>query len=150
MEWDYELTEKDYQRALVNGIDRDRVRERVYNLGWDKERAVTEPINKKVDRSHWLQIAAEHGVTRSAFNTRLQRGWSEEKAATTPKLSIAVAHERRHELQRKYPVELLHKAVENGISEQTFRRRVREGWSPEIAATKPNFSRKSKKELIAK
>lgn len=150
MDWDYTLSEKDYQRAISNGIKREMARQRFFDLGWDKERAVTEPVNKKIDRSHWIQVAAEHGIPRGTFNMRLQRGWSEEKAATTPKLSISVAHERRHELQRKYPIELLQKAVENGISEQTFRRRVREGWNPEIAATKPNFSRKLKKELITK
>lgn len=153
MNWDYDLIEEDYQRAKANGIHRERVRERVYNLGWDKERAVTEPINKKIDRTHWINVAAEHGITRAAFNTRLQRGWSEEKAATTPKQSFAFAQKKRHEEMRKYPVEYLEEAVRNGITEQTFRRRVREGWTYEQASTVKVYQsnpNKSRKEMIKK
>lgn len=150
MDWEYELTEKDYQRAIANGIERERARERFYNLGWDKERTVTEQINKKIDRTHWIKVAAENGITRSAFNTRLQRGWSEGKAATTPKQTFAVAQEIRHAAMQKYPVEYLEKASNNGVSDQTFRRRVREGWDYEKAATTPTDIKKRRKELIHK
>jgi hypothetical protein len=34
----------------------------------------------------WVDVAASHGVLDSAFRTRVRRGWSEEKAATTPPL----------------------------------------------------------------
>lgn len=150
MDLEYELTESDYKRAIANGITRDQAYKRFYNLGWDKERAVTEPVNKKVDRKHWHRIAAEHGISRDAFNTRLHRGWSEERAATTPKITIEGAQKKAHEALRKYPIELLQKAVDNGISEQTFRRRIREGWGAEKAATKPIYNRQYTKELINK
>ncbi len=153
MDCDYDLTEEDYQKAISNGIHRERARERFYNLGWDKERTITEPINKKADRSNWIKIAAEHGITRAAFNTRLQRGWSEEKAATTPKQSFAFAQKKRHEEMRKYPLEHLEAAVRNGITEQTFRRRVREGWTYEQASTMKSYQRNpkpSRKEMIKK
>lgn len=150
MDWDYDLTEEDYQHAIANGIKRETARQRFYDLGWEKQRAINEPINKKTDRSAWIRLAAAHGITRAAFHTRIQRGWSEEEAATTPKQTFAVAQEIRHAEMRKYPVEYLEKAKRNGISEQTFRRRVREGWGYEKASTTPTNIKKRRKEMIVK
>jgi hypothetical protein len=150
MDWEYELTEQDYQQAVANGIKRETARQRFYDRGWEKERAITEPVNTKVDRRRWHRIAEENGITRDAFNTRLQRGWSEEAAATTPKQTFAVAREIRHAEMRKYPVEYIEKALKNGVSNQTFRRRVREGWDYEKASTTPTDIKKRRKELTHK
>lgn len=79
------LTENDYRVAKENGLERILVYRRVYECGWDVERAITEPVNEQHRATgaweQWKNIAV---VTYQNFRTRLSRGWTEEEAALTP------------------------------------------------------------------
>lgn len=79
------LTEQDYKVAAEHGLERILVYRRVYECGWEVERAVTEPVNEQHRATgawkQWEHIAI---VTYQNFRTRLSRGWSEQEAALTP------------------------------------------------------------------
>lgn len=81
----YYLTMQDFEIADSNGIKRKSVERRVYDFGWEIERAITEPINERHYAtgawSRWESIAV---VTYQNFRTRLSRGWNEHDAALTP------------------------------------------------------------------
>ena len=75
----------DYAQAKANGISKETLRSRIWNYHWDKERAKTEPVREIENRyEEWIRIAVENGVNRNTFYSRLNLGWSAEKAATTP------------------------------------------------------------------
>ena len=63
---------------------------------------------------------------------RLKRGWEVERAITAP----PTRHVKKSHL--KYPREVVEKAESNGISYETFVRRVKEGWDMyEASEVKP-------------
>jgi hypothetical protein len=80
------LTDDDFATAARNGISRRRAYERFYNWGWERERAITQPLQK---RGHlWVQYkakCAEINLSRAGFIGRIDSGMTPEQAATTPK-----------------------------------------------------------------
>ena len=80
------LTEMDYAVAERNGIERLLVYRRVFECGWDAERAINEPVNEKHrptgEWDKWKGIAV---VSHNTYRVRRSRGMSEEAAALTPK-----------------------------------------------------------------
>ncbi|PGD26843.1 hypothetical protein COM32_12845 [Bacillus pseudomycoides] len=85
------MTEVDYEIALTNGISRKRALQRVNQLYWDKERAITEPVGKNRykggrDKKYgeWVNIAESNGMHRDTFYKRVKKGMSYQMAATKP------------------------------------------------------------------
>lgn len=73
----------------------------------------------------WAKVAKENGIKIGTYKSRIRRGWSQEKACSTP-----VNHGRG--LYRHW----MKVAESNGIKNGTYRSRVDElGWSKEEAAT---------------
>jgi hypothetical protein len=69
---------------------------------------------------------------------RLNLGWDEQKAATTPLRDAKRAQEialYASEVTRKYPREFVEMAARNGISYYCFRYRAKNGWDYPRAAT---------------
>lgn len=64
-------------------------------------------------------------------------GWEPERAATQPLQDKAKQAREIAEKSRKYPEKYLRLAEKNGIKERTFHRRMKAGWEPEMAATRP-------------
>lgn len=130
----YYVTPDDIKEAQKNGIPERTVYERVYKLGWTRERARTEKVHKK---KHYLteedyKRAKENGIDKGTLKARLNNlGWDLEKAISTPKIRGA---------KPKYPLWAKEKAKENGIPIQTFRNRINMyNWDIERACTeKPN------------
>jgi hypothetical protein len=76
----------------VHKIRRDVIRKRVYDCGWSVTEAFSTPTHKKrVFDKDMLELAAKHGITSDIYRKRLNRGWSSEKAATTPKMTPSQA-----------------------------------------------------------
>lgn len=73
--------------ARENGIKDCTFRDRLKN-GWSPEKAATTPVLKKrYSYKKWEEECKKNGITKNAFNLRVnQLGWTEEKAATTPML----------------------------------------------------------------
>ncbi len=139
-EYVYYITDEHYERAAAHGIDRDALNRRVRYLGWDIERAMTEPKIKrtyKLDKG-LVKRAAENGISRCALYYRLkEKGMDPEEAVTMPPLSPEEIGKLGNESRRKYSPEIIKLAESNGISYKTFKQRVNRGMSWDEAATKP-------------
>ena len=139
--YDFYITPEEYKRAAENGIRKVTLEARIRKLGWDKERAINEPPQKREDRSKWCQIAIENGISKKTFMSRVNTcKWSEEKAATT-------TVQEKGKIRRKYPDELYHVLKQNDISVQAFHKRIKRGWTIERAMTEKI---NSKQETIRK
>ncbi|WP_225442464.1 hypothetical protein [Paenibacillus lycopersici] len=134
----YYITPEDYATAAECGICARTLESRVRGLGWDVDRAISEP--PKVQRSYpeWRELAKQNGVSSDTFYYRFGRGWELERAATTPPLTRQEAMTRAASTRRKIPAKIRALADANGIKRSTFYGRIRDcGWTPERAATEP-------------
>lgn len=81
------ITLKEFEIAKKNGISRNNVRNRVENLFWDIERAITEPVNPRGRKTnlycdHIRKLAKENKISTSTMYSRIQSGLSPYQAAT--------------------------------------------------------------------
>ncbi|WP_353853094.1 hypothetical protein [Dehalobacter restrictus] len=132
------ITPEEYELAAQNGIRPVLLDVRVRSLAWKKGRAITEPpkAKKRIDK-HWVEVANQNGICYSTLRYRVNRlGWNIERAATQPLQDRKAQAKIAYEKSRKYPVEYLRLAAENGIKERTFHRRVEVGWDLNLAATR--------------
>lgn len=83
---DFELTEADYITAEQNGLSRNIVYQR-FNVGWDKQEAVTKPKGNAGYLKRLQEEAAENGIklTMSTISARKLAKWPEEDIVTVPK-----------------------------------------------------------------
>lgn len=139
--YDFYITPEEYKRAAENGIRKAALEARIRKPGWDKERAINEPTQKREDRSKWCQIAIENGISKGTFMSRVNAcKWSKEKAATIPV-------QNKGKIRRKYPDELYSVLKQNEINVQAFHKRIKRGWTIERAMTEKI---NSKQEIIMK
>lgn len=127
----YELyiTPEEYEKAEKNGIDKNTLYKRIREYGWDKQRALSQPKRVRPNLSKWKAIAVKNGISEGTFYSRVcNMKWDLERAATTP----IIEHTGP---KSKFSDEIVEEYKRNGISADTFRRRVREGWSIEDACT---------------
>ncbi|KUP22388.1 hypothetical protein [Paenibacillus sp. DMB5] len=135
--WFY-ITPEEYELAAAIGVDSENLNRRVRLLGWNKQRALTTPLEKKTDRRHWAEIARQNGIGYYTFMTRVnQWGWDEERAATEQLQDRKATAANGTEKIRKIPAEIIRLTEQNGIAYHTMRARIRKGWDPREAATLP-------------
>lgn len=128
MENYFYITPEDYMEAEKNGINAKVVYDRVY-LGWNKKRAITEPVQKRRLTQDHFKIASKNGIPENTVKHRVSKlKWDIEKAITVKPIKK----------KNKY----LDLARQNGIKESTFWSRVNQGWTQEKASTTPVLSRK--------
>lgn len=138
--YDYYITPDEVEQAAENGISEVTLYNRVRQLGWSKDKAMTTPPRKRsFHNSKWVQIAKGNGICISTYKYRINSlGWTEERAATQPLQDRKAQARAAHESSRRYPIELVDLAKQNNIPYNTFRKRIKDsGWSPEQAATVP-------------
>ena len=135
------------QHAISRSLYHSRLR-----IGWDRVRAATtngDPraryIKVNGTDERLSQVLAKYRVSYGTYSARLGLGWDRVRAATTPpgtrvvpatgevRPTVVIA-EATIELDGK-PETLATVLSRHGISDQTYRRRVRNGWVPERAAT---------------
>ncbi|MBF7155743.1 nucleoside permease [Bacillus albus] len=144
------LTDEERARAAANGIGTRTLYYRLYRSDkWELEEALTASPGTvrhkyKGKYAKWLELAAENGIGRETFCSRLNCGWSHHDAATKPV-------KKRNKLAREW----LDIAKKNGICYQTFMSRINtRKWDAEKAATTPtirtgrNCSVKDKEEVL--
>lgn len=117
------------EKAEENNIPIPTLRYRL-NRGWDEEKACTHPLREKWDRQYWLKVAEENGVTRRMFDYRYyQKGWTPEKAATTPRMKTRT---KKNDVDPYTHYKKL--ALKKGMAVAEFNRRIfDEGMSLEEA-----------------
>ncbi len=122
------LEKEDYQAAEKNGIGYNMLYRRVYQMGWNVDKAINTPPRKYQFREQKrLRIALENGVKKKTFLTRVYKGMPSEEAAKKPVKKLRATME-----------DMVNLAEENGISYSTFSKRIlKGGWSPQRAATTP-------------
>lgn len=137
----YYITDEDYEEAQKNGINKARLQARVLRLGWNIERAKTQPIMKKKNiTDEQLKIAKENGLNRAAILNRMSRGGMT--------LEEAISRPKKQGMPRKFPDWVYEEAQKNGIHCCVVNQRVNSGWSLEKACTEPvnkEYSRRSKR-----
>ena len=91
--------------AVKNGISKKNYIQRV-NLGWDCERAATEPVRSRADQGkaigksrrkypqQYIDMAEKNGVCYSTFKSRMAEGWTLEEASTEKVVSYSEAGKR--------------------------------------------------------
>ncbi|HFJ9375216.1 TPA: hypothetical protein ACGW7B_005926 [Bacillus nitratireducens] len=136
------ITDEHYLLANRNGIPKKNVDQRVYEYGWEIEKAISHPLHKtskgKQNRAMVL-LAEKNGIGYQTYIKRIKKGMDPHEAAT-----------KRSDMSLE-----LEMALGNGICKRTFYKRVERGMNTFEAATKPlknkKFSKQYKKELeIAK
>ena len=128
--------------AKANGISEDTLRKRVYELGWDVERAATESPRQTTSRKEWRVIAEQNGIKYDTFLKRVNKyGWSEERAATEPTMSKQEVSKLGSSVKKnnaKLTDEIMKLAKLNGICISTLKSRIYEyEWNVIRAATEP-------------
>lgn len=133
------ISDADREAAEKNGIDYKNLYNRVHACGWPLERAITEPIKPKPGSLYqdYKHLAEPNGITAQTFYKRIKRGMTPEKAATTPKITIADIR-RAKNIKAKITPEIIEIAAKNGITERALKQRVySRKWSLERAMTEP-------------
>lgn len=139
--YDFYITPDEYDKAAENGITYHDVWRRVYDLGWHKSRAITEPIRKwDKENGKLVKKAKENGIKKSTYYQRVKRGMDPEIAATKKTMQQKdVAKRTIHKVNcRKYPDWVYDNLKKYNINSSTFWHRVNtHGWDLEKASTTP-------------
>ena len=145
MSYEFYITPEEYEIAIANGISANTLEARIRCYGWDKQRAITEPLRKKRHEDlprEVIERAAQNGINQSTLSSRVHLlGWDIEKACTKPLFDYSEHLANVNRSRAKYPKEMYELAKINGISDRTFRRRVKNGMKMLEAATKPPGAR---------
>lgn len=142
--YDFYVTPEEYEEARAYGISMCLVNTRIRKLAWSKKKAITTPPRELKSREKVFNIAKQYGISHKQLLNRLYLGWDEHRASTTP---ICDAEQRRENAlrlctnNRKYPIEMILSAKENGISYECLLYRLHHGWDIERATTlHPSYS----------
>ncbi len=146
------VTDEEYEIALNNGISKRRVDHRVRVLYWDIKRAITQPV-KHIKHGYITkeirEKAAENGISYSLLRKRISNGMSLHDAVNTPLADKTKNLEKAHKNNKKYPDFVYECLNQNGISRNTFYKRVKNGWNIVDACTKPIMSTQEKAKLTS-
>jgi len=123
----YGITYLDYEKAERNGISRGLVNGRVYEKGWDIDKAITKKPRKKIDLSIYDEQIRANGLKRKTVVARIYRGWSVEDAVNTPKYTndekINKAQKaRKRNIEAKKPVKKTGKNIFKELNRMDFER----------------------------
>lgn len=135
------ITPGEYAEAAKLGISSKMLDRRVREQGWSKHRAMTTPPRQLTDRKQWRAEAEKNGISYDTFMSRVNLGWTMERAASEPLQTSEQAKAnaaRATEAARVIPKEYTDLAAQNGIPYPTFWFRIRKaGWDYTKAATEP-------------
>ncbi|UTR05407.1 hypothetical protein MM326_15015 [Alkalihalobacillus sp. LMS6] len=77
------ITEEEYELAADFGISRAVLEQRLRRHGWDRHKALTQPVQERGKLNRWKQVAIKNGISENTFLQRVNKlGWSPTLAAT--------------------------------------------------------------------
>ncbi|MDO6634108.1 hypothetical protein [Bacillus thuringiensis] len=147
--YDYYITPDEYERAERNGINRRVLNERIRNLGWDKDIAMTKPVRRS-NATGWCkvrEIALKNGISRKTYYARMKKGWKLIDAISKPPINkyqaLKLAEKANYWSENKVlSDEQAEIASLNGVSYRVARERIRRlKWSVEEAIATPVLTR---------
>ncbi|MEN3133820.1 hypothetical protein ABDI49_25530 [Bacillus cereus] len=147
--YDYYITPDEYERAERNGVNRRVLNERIRNLGWDKDIAMTKPVRSS-KATGWCkvrEIALKNGISRKTYYARMKKGWQLIDAISKPPINKYQALELAEKANywsgnKVLSDEQAEIASLNGVSYRVARERIRRlKWSVEEAITTPVLTR---------
>ncbi|PEA85895.1 hypothetical protein [Bacillus thuringiensis] len=147
--YDYYITPDEYERAERNGINRRVLNERIRNLGWDKDTAMTKQVRRS-NATGWCKvrgIALENGISRQTYYARMKKCWKLIDAISKPPINkyqaLNLAEKTNYWSGNKVlSDEQAEIASLNGVSYRLARERIRRlKWSVEEAITTPVLTR---------
>lgn len=145
--YNFYITPEEYDIAAGNGISRHTLDVRIRDLLWDKEKAITEPTQKKdYSLSEWADIAESNGIKRGTFYMRVRRGGDPNKAATEKvQCKKTWSNKMRKRRTFKYPNHVYEQARQNGISYSSLKHRMKSSnfTDEEVYTMKPLSSEES-------
>ncbi|HFR4146096.1 TPA: hypothetical protein ACHVKB_005419 [Bacillus cereus] len=152
--YDFYITPEEYEVAERNGVCAKTLNKRVRDLGWEKEKAITEPI--RTNGEEWLsikKIALSNGISRQAYRQRRIRGWNIEDSCSIPPLPRAECLRRATESSKRIRVftdDELKVADENGINRSTLYHRYRGlKWNKEKSISRKTLTKIERGQLGA-
>lgn len=125
--YDFYISPEEYKIAESNGICKKTLEYRIRSSGWDKQRAITDPIKYKGEE--WIsvkEIALKNGISRTTFTQRRKRGWDLVESYTRPPLTRKESLQRAtasSKRRRVFTDEELKRADNIGIKRPTLYRR---------------------------
>ena len=135
--YEYYITPEEYEIAKENGICRRLLDSRVRELGWDKKTAISKKPKYNKELRKYIKMAEINGIKESTFLNRVRKlKWELERAATVPVKSRKQCVGEIAGHNRKYSKEVYEILDRNGINRETFRIRIKKGWSLEEACTR--------------
>lgn len=143
MPFRYYITPDEYEIAAKNGIRRQTVNNRVRDLAWSVNEAITKPPKRKRKYSEYealLEIAKSNDISKSTFSKRLDRGWSPIDAATRKKVDRehGLSIGRRRHREKKYTENDALEAEKNRIPRRVMAERINKlDWDVHQAKTVP-------------
>lgn len=134
------LRPEDFEIARQNGISYSIAYSRFYRYGWDKQRAITEPLRQEGPWKTYKDQALANGVPYGMFLRRLHQGLSPEEAIRQGR-SLG-----GRKVNPRISEEMYEMAALNGIGRNTLKCRIFQlRWSDERAITEPVHLNKSSK-----
>ena len=143
MNYEFYVTPDEYSIAEQSGISPVNVDRRIRLLGWKKAIAITKPYRPRKNLSEWAKIAEKNGISYRTMQRRIERGWTEEEAATKPLIDKVTQIVQIQQNNRIYPLQYVERAKENGVRYPTFTERMRQGWTLEEASETKTLGRGS-------
>lgn len=135
--YEFYITPEDYEIAKRNGICRRLLDARIRELGWDKETAITKKPKYNKELKKYIQIAKLNGIKEATFLTRVRKlKWEVERACTEPVKSRKECAQLIGGHNRKYSKEVYITLDNNRVDRETFRIRMKKGWTLEAASTR--------------
>src|SRR5699024_7006490 len=126
--YDYYITPEEYAIAEKNGISYDTLNGGIRVYGWNKQRAITQPVKKQkktTNHGSYPKQAEENGIPRSTYYSRIRAGMSKREASTkSVRCNRKWAEKMRSKIKRKYPNWVYDNLEKNGINLGTFYYRV--------------------------
>ena len=124
----FHLTASDYWTAKENDISYHVAYERFHKYGWDRQRTITEPVDKVIEWEIYKDQALDNEVSYQMFRRRRREGKTPEEAIALGRLTGAG--------RTKLPEAMYKKAEELGIQRGTMKHLVyRMGLNAEDALT---------------